>query len=156
MLLLYAEELVSHTATSHLSFSQVRRLFCKQDLAHESLFGLLFSRKINYQFKLPFLCGSKAIRKALWMPFLPEQEKEKTTAAWLPSFTLSSLSSSPVPKCKEQEDLGLLQQWSAFIARASSTLMITSEEIKLYINNYVWLLCKWTLLPGKQEWFMYL
>lgn len=137
MLLLCAEELISHTATSHLSFSQVRRLLCKQDLAHESLFGLLFSRKINYQLKLPFFCDSKAIRKAPWMPFLPEQEKEKPTAALLPSFILSSLSSSPVPKCKEQEDLGLLQQWSAFIARASPTLMITSEEIKLYINNYV-------------------
>lgn len=77
VLLLCAEELRSHTATSHLSFSQVRRLLCKQDLAHESPFGLLFSRKINYQSKLPFLCDSKAIRKAPWMPFLPEQEKEK-------------------------------------------------------------------------------
>lgn len=130
VLLLCAEELRSHTATSHLSFSQVRRLLCKQDLAHESPFGLLFSRKINYQSKLPFLCDSKAIRKAPWMPFLPEQEKEKTTAALLPSLTLPSLSSSPVPKCKWQEDLGLLQQWSAFIARASSALMITSEKIK--------------------------
>lgn len=151
MLLLCAEEFISHTATSHLSFSQVRRLLCKQDLAHESPFGLLFSRKINYRPKLPFSCDSKAIRKAPWMPFLPEQEKEKTTAALLPSFTLSSLSSSPAPKCQEQGDLGLLQQWSAFIARASSTLMIISEEIKPDINNYVWLPCKQPLLTGKEE-----
>ena len=64
-LLLCAEELVSHTATSHLSFSQVRRLLCKQDLAHESLLGLLCSRKVNYQLRLPFLCDSKA-RRSCW------------------------------------------------------------------------------------------
>lgn len=87
MLLLCAEELISHTATIHLSFSQVRRLLCKQDLGHESLLGLLFSRKINYQFKQsvqPFLCDSKAIGKAPWMPFF-QSRKKKTTAALLPS-----------------------------------------------------------------------
>lgn len=53
-LLLCAEELLSYTATSHLSFSQLRRLLGKHDLAHESLFGFPCSRKINYQLRIAF------------------------------------------------------------------------------------------------------
>jgi len=49
MLLLCAEELISHAATSHPSFSQVRRLLCKQDLAHESLFGILCQSQLKNQ-----------------------------------------------------------------------------------------------------------
>lgn len=109
---LLAEELVSHTAICHSLRSE--GCIAKQDLAHESLLGLLYSRKINYQLRSPFLCDSKARRKASWMPFLPEQEREKTMAALLPSMIFSCLSSSSVPKCKEQQNLDLLQQSSAY------------------------------------------
>lgn len=121
MLLLYAEELISHTATIHLSFSQVRRLLCKQDLAHESLLGLLFSRKINYQFKQsvqPFLCDSKAIGKAPWMLFFQSRKKRKLQQHYCPlhPFLFIKFSSSKVQRARRP---WLLQQWSVFIARAS-------------------------------------